>query len=115
MDTSIFLGIIFGVCLSLLILFAIRDILFKHYMGIIMNSVQVQPVMNPDKLVSIITSYVGVLQATSDLFSDVLSENVLKEDDKKILSYTRDSVNKHIKMLNSMVTDLGGVSSNERN
>lgn len=116
MDTTIFFGIILGVCLCLLILFTVRDIIFKHYVDIIMNSVQVQPVMNPEKLISTISSYVGVLEATSGLFSELLSENILKdENDIKTLTYTRDSVDKNIKMLNSLITDLEGVFPNGRN
>lgn len=115
MDTSMFIGVVLGICITFFILLLVRDILFKHYMKLILADIQVQPIMNIDRLLNSVSSFLVVLESTSDLFSDMLSEDTLKDDEeKRVILRTRDSINAQINTLRTLVSELEGIPKNER-
>lgn len=105
--TTLFLGMVLGICIVLFILFFIRDAILKHYLTLISDSGAVRPVLDPERLITSVSSYITVLETTSDLFSDLISDNAL--GDVKVVNtivHTRDSVNDQVKVLKIILNDL---------
>lgn len=124
MDTSIVFGICLGICFTLFVLFFVRDMLFKHYVNMIMSDikvlpisnsdVEVQSIANSDVFINAVSSYVAVLESTLELFTSLLDSNVLAGDDRDIILCAKSSLENNIDSLNHLLQDINGAFKDAR-
>lgn len=103
MEMSFFLGIVFGLCLTLLVFFFIRDVLFKHYINMLLGDAQVQPVVNSEGLLKSMKGFIKVLESTGDTFTDVLKFNTLTDKEREAMTFAKDTINDNIEELSTLV------------